>query len=319
MVRQICEAISEHGYIVTPYVGRSNFKIDIAVSSKDNPDRYILGILCDGRSYYETKTTRDREIVQPTVMKMLGWHVMRVYSVDWYENRERCISQILEELKACERGEANEEEATGEAPLQETFSAEAINPTAILQEPLKNQGQMPYIETEVPTEPKDTASSEPDKVYKRVVSQIISTEQPITENYLCKRVARMLGYAHAGTNIQRAVLLAAKKYYRDPLSLGGVSTLWLDEASSKDYRSYRAPSPRNISEIPLCEVVNAVREVIFEEFSLPKEKIPTIAARKLGFSSAGAKIAETVYAALDIMLRQGDVRDTNGMLSLNNE
>ena len=319
VIQQICEMLSEGGYIAHPSVGRSNFKVDIAVSSPGSPDKYLLGILCDGKSYYETKTTRDREIVQPTVMKMLGWHVMRVYSVDWYENRERCISQILEELKACERGEASEEEATGEAPLQETFSAEAINPTAILQEPLKNQGQMPYIETEVPTEPKDTASSEPDKVYKRVVSQIISTEQPITENYLCKRVARMLGYAHAGTNIQRAVLLAAKKYYRDPLSLGGVSTLWLDEASSKDYRSYRAPSPRNISEIPLCEVVNAVREVIFEEFSLPKEKIPTIAARKLGFSSAGAKIAETVYAALDIMLRQGDVRDTNGMLSLNNE
>ena len=36
------------------------------------------------------------------------------------------------------------------------------------------------------------------------------------------------------------------------------------------------------------------KEVIKEEFSLPKDKIPTIAARKLGFSSAGAKICDVI-------------------------
>ena len=107
------------------------------------------------------------------------------------------------------------------------------------------------------------------------------------------------------------------KFYRDPLSLGGVSSLWLDETSSKDYKTYRSPSPRSITEIPVCEVMNAVNEVILEEFSLPKEKIPTIAARKLGFSNAGAKIVETINAVLDIMLQKGDIREVNGMLSLN--
>jgi hypothetical protein len=61
--------------------------------------------------------------------------------------------------------------------------------------------------------------------------------------------------------------------------------------------------------------MNAVREVILEEFSLPKEKIPTIAARKLGFSNAGAKIAETINAVLDMMLRNSDIREVNGMVS----
>lgn len=107
------------------------------------------------------------------------------------------------------------------------------------------------------------------------------------------------------------------KFYRDPLSLGGVSSLWLDEDSSKNYKTYRSPSPRSITEIPVCEVMNAVNEVIREEFSLPKEKIPTIAARKLGFSNAGAKIVETINAVLDIMLQKGDIREVNGMLSFN--
>jgi len=85
-------------------VGKSDFKVDIAVSAPDNPEQYILGILCDGRSYYETKTTRDREIVQPDVLKVLNWRTMRVYSIDWYENRERVMKQILAELESVKDG-----------------------------------------------------------------------------------------------------------------------------------------------------------------------------------------------------------------------
>lgn len=99
MINQICEALQSKGYIAERAVGRSNFKVDIAVAMPEQPDAYILGILCDGRNYYETKTTRDREIVQPSVLKMLHWHVMRVYSLDWYDNPERTLTQILDELQ----------------------------------------------------------------------------------------------------------------------------------------------------------------------------------------------------------------------------
>jgi hypothetical protein len=99
MVRQICEMLTEQGYLATPNVGRSNFKVDIAVSSAKQPEKYILGILCDGKTYYETKTTRDREIVQPAILHMLHWQTMRVYSIDWYANRDKVLAQILGRIK----------------------------------------------------------------------------------------------------------------------------------------------------------------------------------------------------------------------------
>ena len=317
MVRQICDMLTEHGYMAKPNVGRSNFKVDIAVSTTEHPEKYILGILCDGKTYYETKTTRDREIVQPNVMRMLGWRVMRVYSIDWYENRERSIQQILDELKGNETADVKPAAEKDDIPLK-AFCTDHIKKTDILKEPERNQGQIPYIEAEVTVPAIDKAAYDPTAAYNtKVIRQILAKEQPITEGYLCKRVARLFGFGHAGANIQKAVSIAMTKFYRDPLSLGGVSSLWLDETSSKDYKTYRSPSPRSITEIPVCEVMNAVNEVILEEFSLPKEKIPTIAARKLGFSNAGAKIVETIYAVLDIMLQKGDIREVNGMLSLN--
>ena len=318
MVKQICDMLSDHGYITKSCVGRSNFKVDIAISTSEQPERYIMGILCDGKTYYETKTTRDREIVQPHVLEMLGWHVMRVYSIDWYENRERSIKQILDELKAHESGAKEAEEVKDAPPLLKAFSTENIKKSDILKEPERNHGQIPYMEAEVTVPAIDKAAYDPTAGYNtKVIRQILTKEQPITEGYLCKRVARLFGFGHAGANIQKAVTTATAKFYRDPLSLGGVTTIWLDEESSKDYKTYRSPSPRSIAEIPVCEVMNAVNEVIVEEFSLPKEKIPTIAARKLGFSNAGAKIAETINVVLDMMQQKGDIREVNGMLSFN--
>ena len=315
MVKQICEMLTEQGYLATPNVGRSNFKVDIAVSSAKQPEKYILGILCDGKTYYETKTTRDREIVQPNIMKMLGWRVMRVYSIDWYENRERSIQQILDELKDNETPDEKIEQEK-EPVLLEAFSAEDFKKTDVIKEPEKNQGQIPYVEAEVTVPAIDKSAYDPTASYNaKVIRQILAKEQPITEGYLCKRLARLFGFGHAGANVQKAVTLATSKFYRDPLSLDGINSLWIDEKSSKDYQSYRSPSPRSITEIPVREVMNAVREVILEEFSLPKEKIPTIAARKLGFSNAGAKIAETINAILDMMIQNSDIKEVNGMVS----
>ena len=134
---------------------------------------------------------------------------------------------------------------------------------------------------------------------------------------LCKRVAKLLGFGHAGANIQKAVSIATAQCYRDPLSFGDNINLWLDEESAINYSIYRSPSPRTITEIPVREVINAVAEVIAEEFSLPKDKVPTITARKLGFSSAGAKIAETINTILDMMLANNIIRDVNGLVSMN--
>ena len=319
MIRQICDMLTEHGYMAKPCVGRSNFKVDIAVSTTEHPEKYILGILCDGKTYYETKTTRDREIVQPHVMKMLGWRVMRVYSIDWYENRERSLQQILDELTACKTADVKAEPEK-EPDLLKTFSADNIKKSDVLKEPTKNQGQIPYVEAEVTVPAIDKAAYDPAASYNaKVIRQILAKEQPITEGYLCKRVARLFGFGHAGANIQKAVTLASAKFYQDPLSLGGVSSLWMNEESSKNYKTYRSPSPRSITEIPVREVMNAVHEVILEEFSLPKEKIPTITARKLGFSNAGAKIVETINAILNMMLQKGDIREVNGMVSLSEQ
>ena len=315
MVNQICDALQKEGYVTEPFVGRSNFKVDIAISAKDNPERYILGILCDGRTYYETKTTRDREIVQPNVLRMLKWRVMRVYSIDWYENRERVLSQILEELKSAESGKSDKEE---EDKALYVFDDAKIKNSGISDDIMRNKAMKPYKESNISVVVDKDAFNPYTERNVSIVKRILKVEQPATESYLCKRFAKVIGFGHAGANVQRAVSYALSGLYRDPLSVDGVYCYWLDAESAREYKSYRAPSPRSITEIPAIEIANAIKEVVEEEFSLPKDKIPTIAARKLGFSSAGAKICEVINMVLQRLENDKVVVVNNGSVSLTN-
>jgi superfamily I DNA and/or RNA helicase len=74
----ICTFLEEQGYETVRSVGSSKYRIDIGVVDPQNPDSYLLGILLDGSSYGTSKTTRDREVAQISVLNGLGWNIHRV-------------------------------------------------------------------------------------------------------------------------------------------------------------------------------------------------------------------------------------------------
>lgn len=98
----IGDAITRRGYKVDTHVGRSAFKIDIAVIDKRDPEKYILGILCDGNNFFNAKTEREREIGQPSFLRHMGWNLLRVWSLDWYMDKSQVMARILSTVKACE-------------------------------------------------------------------------------------------------------------------------------------------------------------------------------------------------------------------------
>lgn len=99
IAKSICGELKELGYDTDLSVGHSEYRIDVGVIDPANPERYILGILLDGESYGNAKTTRDREIAQISVLNGLGWKIIRVWSMDWWDNRSKEIGRIREALE----------------------------------------------------------------------------------------------------------------------------------------------------------------------------------------------------------------------------
>ena len=96
--RKVCERIRDKGFDVRSNVGRSMFKLDVAVVDKSDPNSYCLGILIDGENQYAVPTARDREIVRPSVLSNLGWRIVRLSVQDWVENGSTRLDKVLDEL-----------------------------------------------------------------------------------------------------------------------------------------------------------------------------------------------------------------------------
>ena len=104
ILEHICVKLTEAGYEYQKNVGHSSFKIDIAVVDPKNPEEYLLGIMLDGESYRQSANTKDREVGQISVLQGLGWKLHRIWTMDWWDNREKELDKLLAELNklACE-------------------------------------------------------------------------------------------------------------------------------------------------------------------------------------------------------------------------
>lgn len=130
IMQRICKAITEHGFQCVTMVGHSDFHVDIAVIDPFDSSKYIMGILLDGDGYRQTKNTRDREVAQLGVLRHLGWNLCRVWTVDWWDNRDKEINKLLnklDKLKAVEEEKYEKLKAEEEANKAEIKAREAEN------------------------------------------------------------------------------------------------------------------------------------------------------------------------------------------------
>jgi len=99
ILNRICKELESAGYEYEKAVGHSDFKIDLAVQNPYNEDEYLLGIMLDGDSYRRSANTKDREVAQINVLSGLGWSLHRMWTMDWWDNREKELAKLLSILE----------------------------------------------------------------------------------------------------------------------------------------------------------------------------------------------------------------------------
>lgn len=100
IAKEIAEALTQRGYDVHVGIGTGICRLDIGVVNPANPSEYILGLIIDGDDYFRMKTVRDREVVRPSVLQMLGWRLMHVWTLDWFMHKDLVIKNILTQLQS---------------------------------------------------------------------------------------------------------------------------------------------------------------------------------------------------------------------------
>jgi very-short-patch-repair endonuclease len=91
-IQRALEARLKTGVLAQYGVGR--FRLDLAVQDPREAGRFVLAVECDGASYHNSPTARMRDRLRQTVLENLGWHFVRVWSTDWFNNREAELDRI---------------------------------------------------------------------------------------------------------------------------------------------------------------------------------------------------------------------------------
>lgn len=94
----VFNVLSEYGFEIEPQVGVSGYFIDLAIKSKSENKGYILAVECDGATYHSSKSARDRDRLRQEVLENLGWKFHRIWSVDWYKNRDIEIQKLIKRI-----------------------------------------------------------------------------------------------------------------------------------------------------------------------------------------------------------------------------
>ena len=106
----VARALAEKGWTLHPQVGVSRFRIDLGVVDPDAPGRYLAGIECDGATYHRSATARDRDKIRESVLRGLGWEILRLWSTDYWLDPVGTLDKLDQQLrKLLERRRARAE------------------------------------------------------------------------------------------------------------------------------------------------------------------------------------------------------------------
>ena len=95
----VANALRARGHDVALQVGVAGYRIDIAAHYPDQPDRFVLGIECDGVAYHSAKSARDRDRLRQEALERLEWRLTRVWSTDWFRDPAGQVDRLSAEIE----------------------------------------------------------------------------------------------------------------------------------------------------------------------------------------------------------------------------
>ncbi len=99
LTRAVRRELESRGWNCTVNLGVSGYRVDLAVHHPDIPGAMLAGIVLDGPGYAGANTARDRDVLRGSVMNVLGWRLLRLWSLDWWRNPQGCLDTVDAQLR----------------------------------------------------------------------------------------------------------------------------------------------------------------------------------------------------------------------------
>lgn len=315
----VANALVRKGWVLHSQVGVSAYRIDLGVVHPDAPGTFLTGIECDGATYHRSATARDRDKLRESVLRGLGWEILRVWSTDWWVDPTTTLDilhQRLEDLLAASREkrkavlEATVQPGVGEETTPFGVDGSELDGPAAggtLEPEQVSDAVYATNQTSLPpslgalgdsVDPNRFFETSYDYVLSKVIGSLIDAEGPIHEERLARQIARMHGWQRTGARIQARVgLLAIHAYGTTQEDVGRF--YWPKNLADKEYVPMRKgldKLDRSLNEIAMPELVTLCRACV--ESGVDASSAIIQVARDLGLSRLKSGARERLELAM---------------------
>jgi very-short-patch-repair endonuclease len=328
----VAHEIRAMGYDFHPQVGTAGFFVDLGVLDPANPQKYVLGVECDGAAYHSSRYARDRDRLRQMILERRGWKMHRIWSTDWFYRKDREVAKLKDAIEAALAGRTLptasntydfEPFEQKELDLSEESSAFAGAGEDADEDapPFRGGVLRPYeFATFRVRVHKDDPSQLYDGQLAEIVERIVTIEQPIHEEEVGRRLARVCGLQRAGSRIQAAATRGLV-YARTKKKLVADGRFWTVEAGAEtDPRSranlVSAEPVRKPELIAGRELAAAARIALRQNLALSDEELVTETARLIGLARVGEYVREAIEDAIEGYLDDDLERDHLDRLKL---
>jgi superfamily I DNA and/or RNA helicase/very-short-patch-repair endonuclease len=267
--------LMERGFTVDAQVGAGNFRIDLGIRDPRDKSRYLIGIECDGATYHSSRVARDRDLLREEILRGMGWKIYRIWSTEWFQNRDTAIKLMLDNL---DRARARDiTETVPAASLIETdFDFKPIPAPKIKK---KYQPGIPYKKYRRRHRRETLMRNTNAYRLEGILINLIDFEGPIHEYVLHERLKEVFGVAKIGANINSNVKEALESARYDKEIEQRKSFIWKRGKKLKTFRTSSDDAKRLLRHISSQEITLAILYLVEDQFGIMKEQIPQSVAR----------------------------------------
>jgi very-short-patch-repair endonuclease len=203
------DTLQRKGLKLIAQYGSSGYWIDFAVQHPTQPGRHVLAIECDGATYHSSTSARDRDRLRQEQLERLGWRFCRIWSSEWFYNKERCVEKVLAayELALKVVDQTDKEKANPSA----ASSAEQADLLAILEGVLSEDEQTRRKGPRPPIRRGRGIMEYPQYQLIQLIRWIESDDQIRTEDELLDETIRDLGFRRRGSRVVALITAAIRQ------------------------------------------------------------------------------------------------------------
>ncbi|WP_217433665.1 DUF3320 domain-containing protein [Caulobacter sp. S45] len=322
---QVAEALHAQGYVVHRRVGVSGIFIDVAVAHPERPDRYLLAVECDGGSYHDARSARDRDRLRRSVLEDHGWAVHRVWSTDWFKRPKQQLQKLVEAIEAARtdlaaRSQAEEAKAAATTYSFRTVEREDVTELSLYAVEEASAGSEPYVEAKL-TRPAHLACElhdAPTGALSALAEEVVSVEGPVHRDEIVSRIREAWGRKQAGSRMREAIIraLAISTRQHRILEDGAFYAVPGAPCRVRDRSTARSTTLRRPESLPPEEISKALRICVGRSFGATEEQAVQAVSRALGFKATSAQLRDVIAAVLERDVASGALQRRESLIDV---